>query len=640
MIALSPHDSRLKAKKSDCTFVEKIPPRKRKSISREEELDRPSGSTVRPKFSESTDLRRSQETVVEDYANLKGPTLLKRTLGLQRRHHGLLIGSSGSVEPVFATAEKVLANPSTSHGTSFQRVGNHDVFMIRPDQGTEQYEEETADLDAIEDLVAPHGRALINLYFRIVHPSFPILHKRVYLEKYDRTHREFSPVLLAAVYILATGYWSYNQELSGSPAPDVNALETLALKCMNYAVHRPKLSTVEAGLLLLQRSRETFWPFTAQMVAVGQDLGLHKDCSSWNIPEWERGLRKRLAWALFMQDKWASLVQGRPSHIIIADWSVEPLVEQDFPENFADENDEEGSTEVEKGRILFTSMVSLTQILSGVLASLYSAIAESDIRNSSDATTGALMKAKPLQIRLKEWYADLPQCLNIEQVKFRKLSSSGYLLLAYWATEITLHRAIVRTLATCANPELVSICRQAALARSMSSMAFVKALKPEHWQSFWYFASEYSLGLIGIFEALVSTTLESTKDLESSVDRLDQYQWTLKMSKHTAGFLDKSIAMIGPAAKDLKQRVSSVDNLSNGYRDPPINESVKLHSRSTLSNIYQAEDKPDDVSSGHNDLTMSPMHTSPYHPDVGDFAFFNVDLGLEQSFMEDVATFE
>ena len=212
--------------------------------------------------------------------------------------------------------------------------------------------------------------------------------------------------------MLAIDYWSYSLELSGSRIPDVSALESLAIKSLDYAVHRPKLSTVEAGLLLLQRKTENCWPMTAQMVAVGQDVGLHRDCSDWDIPDWEKGLRKRLAWALIMQDKWASLVCGRPSHIFQADWAVRPLTEQDFPENILDENDEEGSTEVEKGRTLYMCMVHLSQILTDILACLYSGATNED--KGSDGTntsTQTLMKAKPLQIRLKKWYANLPEPL-------------------------------------------------------------------------------------------------------------------------------------------------------------------------------------------------------------------------------------
>ena len=589
---------------------------------------RPVSDTVRRRLSDRSVHQKTQEIAIEDYSKLKGPSLLKRTLGLQRRHHGLHIGSSGRIEPVLTTPNSSIDTAKELNGISFRHVSDDDMFVLYPDQGTEHYEDEIDDLDAIENLVAPHGRALIDLYFRIVHPSFPILHKKVYLEKYERTHREFSPVLLAAVYILATNYWSYSPELSGSPSPDIKSLESLALKCLKYAIHRPKISTVEAGLLLLQRFSEKSWALTAQMVAVGQDLGLHRDCSGWDIPGWEKGLRKRLAWALFMQDKWASLVQGRPSHIFNPDWGVKPLVENDFPENYADENDEEGSTEVENGRTLFTRMVSLTEILSDILTSLYSGAAEQDLRQQRNATTQVLTKAKPLQIRLKEWYARLPQYLNIEHIKFRKLSSSGYLHLAYWATEITLHRCIVRTLATCTDSELVGICQNAAVARSTSAMDFVKGLRPEHWQSFWYFASEYSFGLIGVFELLLSTSLVSEQDIRASTSRLDQYQWTLKMSKKNAGFLDRSIAMIDLAAKYSKLRHTETEVRSDGHQTNQSDQMIETDQRYIDSTGYAYNNylnalSPPDIS------TMSAIQIDSFQ-DHGDHSFFDMGVAIDQ----------
>ncbi|KAL8824338.1 MAG: hypothetical protein Q9191_005125 [Dirinaria sp. TL-2023a] len=291
------------------------------------------------------------------------------------------------------------------------------------------------------------------------------------------------------------------------------------------------------------------------MVAVSQDLGLHRDCSNWNIPEWEKGLRKRLSWAVIMQDKWAALVHGRPSHIYRSDWSVGPLSDQDFPETFADENDEEGSTEVETGRAIFMYMVSLTQILSDILTSCYSGAAEADvIEDQAQATALVLTRAKPLQIRLKEWYASFPQCLSMENVKARKLSSTGSLHLAYWAAELSLHRCIIRTLGDCTDPNVVRICQHAALIRSASAMDVVKALRPEHWSSFWYFASEFNFGLIGLFRVLLATSLATADDITVSMDSLDQYTWTLKMSQKNVRFLHKSIAMIDHGVRNLRLR--------------------------------------------------------------------------------------
>ena len=405
------------------------------------------------------------------------------------------------------------------------------------------------------------------------------------------------------------------------------------MKSLNYAIHRPKLSTVEAGLLLLQRSSKASWPLTAQMVAVGQDIGLYRDCSGWDIPEWEKGLRRRLAWALFMQDKWASLVQGRPSHIFKTDWSVKPLREQDFPENFADENDEEGSTEVEKGRTLFTCMVSLTQILSDIQESLYSAAAEEDIAlNRANPTSHVLAKAKPLQIRLKEWFAQLPQHLSLEHIKIRKLCSSGYLHLAYWATEITLHRCIVRTLVSCPDSELVGICQRAALARSQSAMQFVKSLRPEHWQSFWYFASEFGFGLIGVFEMLLCTSFTSGHDIKASLSRLDQYQWMLKMSKKNAGFLEKSIAMIDLAATHSKPQLTQNDVHSKEHRYSQPDQIMELHEEYLKSHISAASD----YFVGQLDAQAMSAIEANFHQEFVDRTFFDTGQATEHSFPEDI----
>jgi hypothetical protein len=308
-----------------------------------------------------------------------------------------------------------------------RRVDAHDTaFILSPDADTQNHQDDISDLDAIETIVAPHGQALIHLYFRIVHPSFPILHKKVYLEKYERTHREFSPPLLAAVYLLALNWWSYSSELALLPKPDVSRLEKLALKTMGNIVHRPKLSTIQAGLLLLQRPEGDSWALTSQLVGLGQDLGLHLDSTKWRVPSWERGLRKRLAWALFMQDKWGSLVHGRPSHLSSSDWEVQLLGEDDFPENAADEDDEDGSTEVEKGRTLFCEMIKLTEILADILSRFYTLKAERELaQRANEGVRWVLENAKPVQLALRQWFSNLPTVLKVENLAARKLSSTG-----------------------------------------------------------------------------------------------------------------------------------------------------------------------------------------------------------------------
>lgn len=289
-----------------------------------------------------------------------------------------------------------------------------------------EVDDEIANLDLVESIVKPHGQALVDLYFRIIHPSFPIMHKKVFLEKYDRTYREFTPPVLAAVYILALNWWSYSPDLVNLPKPDVQKLEKLVPKFMADIINRPKLSTVQAGLLLLQRPDGDSWALTGELVALAQNLGMHLDCSRWKIPEWERSLRKRLAWALYMQDRWGALIHGRPLLINSEDWAVKPVELRDFPETAEDDDDEEGSSEIENGRWMFINMISLTEILTDILRTFFTLKATADLeREGQNAMMVTLEKAKPIQLRLKEWHAKLPQCLAVGHTKTRKLSSTG-----------------------------------------------------------------------------------------------------------------------------------------------------------------------------------------------------------------------
>jgi hypothetical protein len=87
-------------------------------------------------------------------------------------------------------------------------------------------------------------------------------------------------------------------------APDTVRLENLAMRAMNDEWKRPKLSILQAGLLLLQRKDSSHNDtLPAKLLSLAHTLGIHVDCSDWAIPEWEKSLRKRLAWALYMQDK-------------------------------------------------------------------------------------------------------------------------------------------------------------------------------------------------------------------------------------------------------------------------------------------------------------------------------------------------
>ena len=487
--------------------------------------------------------------------------MLKRTLGLQSDRYSQHIGPTTDFEPSLIDLSTFDPQDESllSRGT-LRKVSPHTTFLMLPDHSTPGYENIEEDNDEIEAIVAPHGPALVDLYFHVIHPSFPIIQKKVFLEKYARSYREFSPAVLAAMYILAINWWDHSEQLSGYPRPNVRELERLVRTSLADAMYRPKLSTIQAGLLLSQRPEGDQWAPTAQLVAIGQELGLHLDCSNWMIPLWERGLRKRLAWALYMQDKWGALIHGRPSHIFATNWAVKQLTWNDFPDDEGEESEGDSNTasDHERGRLLFTEMVSLSQILAEVLETFYTLSAMDAVEKAgASGPHMVLALAKPVQLKLKEWFAALPACLKMNDShsssslspttsnsQSGKLSSTGFLHLAYFATEITLHRRIVRSLSRTdsklppVDPYILHICRSAAKTRLISAMDFVNRLTPSHLRAFWYFASKTNFALIGTFGSLLWATAPGKEEADFYRMRLKEYRWTLGVSARAGAGVD------------------------------------------------------------------------------------------------------
>ena len=507
--------------------------------------------------------------------------MLKRTLGLQEDRFSQYIGPTTDFEPSLINLSSFdPQDESLLARGALRKVSADETFLMLPDHSTPGHEHITQDSDDIESLVAPHGRKLVDLYFKIVHPGFPIIQKHVFIEKYERSYREFSPPILAAVYILAINWWEHDEELASVARPNVRELERLIRTTLADAMYRPKLSTVQAGLLLSQRPEGDQWAPTAQLVAVAQELGLHLDCSNWKIPPWERGLRKRLAWALYMQDKWGSLVHGRPSHIFSSNWGVQNLTANDFPDVEWDENDVEEKQDIERGRLVFTRGVQLSEILSEILDTFYTLDAMQTVNDAGPQGTQLVLSlAKPIQLKLKEWYSNLPSNIRIDSSSSSysslsgpstRFTSIGYLHLAYFATEITLHRRIIRSLAATASttdPYVQNICRSAAKARLISAMDFVNRLGPNHLRSFWFFASKTNFALIGTFGSLLWATSPGREEAEWYRRRLAEYRWTLSVSSKpggSRGLTDFAMTMLDISTGLLKQLPEKPSMSRNG----------------------------------------------------------------------------
>ncbi|KAK5713672.1 Fungal specific transcription factor [Elasticomyces elasticus] len=542
---------------------------------------------------------------------VRKPFAVDESLSLQRHRHCKLLGHTTSLDASLISLGRFNdKNETQSRLGTLRQVNATEYFSTHDDADVPIPDDEARALAEIEQIVGQHGPALIDIYFRNVHPSYPIIQKNAFLDRHRHGDRQFNPPLLAAMYLLALSWWD-TDPLSSAVKPDMARLEYIAISSLTIAMQRPKMSAVQAGLLLLQRAKSSTWTLTVQLVALAQDIGLHLDCTDWSIPPWERRLRKRLAWALYMQDKWSALMHGRPSHINAADWAVPAPTDLDFDEsilpNTSTTTPDDPPTEalMAKGRTIFMQMITLTSIMADVCETFYSCTAKTEFQRSGRyATQLVLTRAKPVQVRLKDWFARLPpECKmdhhhNTPQTPTNPSpqSSTGYLHLGYFATEISIHRRIVQSLdPTTSDPYMLYICRSAAKTRLISAMDFVNRLTPSHLDAFWFFPSATNFALIGTFGALLQATSPGKEEAEFYASRLGEFKWSLRVSAKRAGWIAGALEMLEANGEMLAGLPEKAVSFGKGYVPPPPPLSVMVVEKSKFVQPFGQIDLRGDV---------------------------------------------
>ena len=463
------------------------------------------------------------------------------------QQYGTHIGYTTELEPLLFDLSMDCKN--TSKGVDYQKSDGRNAFLIPRVQSLNDMENYGGTLRQIQGIVGSYAKKLLEVFYTTINRNLPIVQDSNYDSSGTPSPSGIDPALLATIYILSSTSPTCRNTINGK---DIAKLEEIAFRSFGLALPKPTLSTVQAGVLLMQRPNVDSKTLNTQLVGIAYELGLHLDCSSWSIPKEEVSIRKRLGWALYMQDKWCSLIHGRPSLILKDHWAVPGLLEEDF--EAARRLDEVTAQETRRGSELFCQMATLTEILSTILDTFYTLKSMEEVDNAEGRGTLLILdKAKPVQIKLKEWFAHLPKSLKMDESMTGKPSSTGYLHLAYFATEITLHRCIIRSLiSNNADPYLSHVCRSAAKTRLISAMDFVNRLRPEHLRSFWYFPSKVNFALIATFGSLLLATAPCQEESDFYRTRLSEYRWTLSVSSRSADFLRYAVESLDSSSDLLK----------------------------------------------------------------------------------------
>ena len=352
---------------------------------------------------------------------------------------------------------------------------------------------------------------LVKLHFRFVYPYFPIMSRSQTLSSgssLSETIRSLPLSLRAALCASGVPFLVYDDVLATTlvhSPPSTQELFRISWLAITHEVHTPHLSTLQSCLLLLQRVNDDRyvmdtafrWSVLAWTVSLAQTLGLSTDCTTWlGFPSWERRLRRRLWWAVYVVDKWSFMSAGLPSHIKNEDFDVLPLRSTDF---FSSEEDQNSNSEPDRTGTApvashFYHLVELSIILSDTIESYFTMRAASRTARNFSLS---LELAKPLRSSLKQWKVSYDAYLTSPQNSNRPraiLDGNASLGLAYPVANMILFRALLRPLehfsdTTDEGPRMdggQEAVRAGAKACCIEIVDYVEHLQRGVWDAFWH----------------------------------------------------------------------------------------------------------------------------------------------------------
>ena len=166
------------------------------------------------------------------------------------------VGPSGDLDPALLKARPntegmdVLAETSIRHISSDPNDPIH--FNVVPDMDSEPEPQTPRQFtfQAVREHCQPYTRRMIDLYFRLVHPTYPIINQTRFTRFYEEGNLAATPgTLLASVLVLASNWWSFDAGLCRHQCPDMKPLREYLRQALLTEMKTPRLVTIQSLLL-------------------------------------------------------------------------------------------------------------------------------------------------------------------------------------------------------------------------------------------------------------------------------------------------------------------------------------------------------------------------------------------------------
>ncbi|KAI7898774.1 fungal-specific transcription factor domain-containing protein [Cokeromyces recurvatus] len=414
---------------------------------------------------------------------------------------------------------------------------------------------------------------LLRLYFKHFYPFLPLFYKRQLFSTVDNPAIDpVAPLLLNAVYAVASRISPDTRVRSDPDSPDTagDIFFERAEKLLDESYDTPSISTVQALLLLASHQHGVMksaraWLYSGMAFRMAQDLGLHRDCTHWNISPEECERRRRVFWCCYIVDRLASAMYGRASTFEERDCDVPfPSIDDDDP---IQDDDQHSFSLLDA----FTNLIKVCDILGHVLKNIYYV---HSLQYTGTRQTDTILLA--LNKKLHQWYDQLPDSLQIKKDEPLPSIAICQLHMIYHTVVILLHRPfipgpdqiLIPTLLPCA-----SVCLAAAdaILSVTNSMLAEKKLRYVFNYAVYYIFTSSIIFIKGVhcIKEQVEHNNKSEKSLEAKakvikcMQALDEVEITWPTASKSCQILAE---LSGLSSTDLQQDTNQWQGPSNYFQ--------------------------------------------------------------------------
>ncbi|KAI9010500.1 fungal-specific transcription factor domain-containing protein [Phycomyces nitens] len=412
---------------------------------------------------------------------------------------------------------------------------------------------------------------LVKLYFRHIYPVLPLFYKRRLVSSTGTVFEMMSPLLLNAIYAVASRMSPdvrvRSDPTSADTAGDVFFERARCLLDDYYDM--PKISTIQALLLLAAHQHGAMkparaWLYSGMAFRMAQDLGLHRNCDHWDIPAEERERRKRVFWCCYILDRILSASYGRSATFEERDCDV-PLPNIDDDDEYEHEHefnpDSENVQPPIRIMVAFTNLISLCHIMGDVLKNIY--YAKSLVHTSINHVEHILTS---LNQELTKWHDNLPFSIRFDPSNPHTPATPeflspivGQLHMMYYTTVILLHRPFIPGQKQAAN--IVSLpSNEICLSAANSILSIVNIMLEKDYLRYTLHYTIYCIFTAAIIFIQTASSPEKEKALEAKINitkilrALDEIETTWITASRTSGILAE---LVGLREINLDRRHSS-----------------------------------------------------------------------------------